>query len=211
MENTASFISRIRSELNRTKHINDNNDNNDTNYNANNYMDLGKLKTVPFLDELLSPVTPGEEGLGSFQEIMMEEIAKCHLDKIKTGINELLKYLLAGINDNNEKHMAELYMFRLRMIFSRCLMPDFPFSEEIWNYICDCLRTVGSFLVQNCYYEACREIIVSISGMGRLAALEGLPTGNTQSSLRIIENKALENGEKPLAAAAKNARFNLET
>lgn len=198
MENTARFLAKIRLELERSQTANN-----------NGYIDLAKLEAVPSPEELLSPVTP-PEGLSSFQEIMMEEIAKCHLDKIITGINELLKHLLARISEENEETMAELYMYRLRMIFGRCLMPDFPFSEEVWNYICECLRTAGSFLVQNGYYEACREIIDSTAGMGRIAALKGLPTGNTQSSLRILENKALEHGEKQLASAAKNARFNLE-
>ncbi|MBU7008699.1 hypothetical protein [Phosphitispora fastidiosa] len=199
MENTDRFLVRIRLELENSQTAGN-----------NGYIDLAKLEAVPSPQELLSPVAP-PGGLSGFQEIMMEEIAKCHLDKIKTGINELLKYLLARINVENEEPMAELYMYRLRMIFSRCLMPDFPFTEEVWNYICEGLRTVGSFLVQNGFYDACREIIDSTAGMGRIAALKGLPTGNTQSSLRILENKALENGEKSLASAAKNARFNLET
>ncbi len=199
MKKTDRFLAGIRLELKRSENAND-----------NGYIDLAKSETVPAQEELLSPVTPSE-GLSGFQEIMMEEIARCHLDKIKIGINEMLKHLLSQINRENEETMAELYMYRLRMIFSRCLMPDFPFPEEVWNYICDCLRTVGSFLAQDGFYEACREIIDATAGMGRIAALQGLPTGNTQSTLRTLENKALENGEKQLASVAKNARFNLET
>jgi len=53
-------------------------------------------------------------------------------------------------------------------------------------------------------------VIKFLAAMGKIAALKGLPTSNTQSSLRILENKALEKGEKQLASHAKNARFNLE-
>jgi hypothetical protein len=143
--------------------------------------------------------------------MLMLEISKFSLDKIKVGINELLKHFMVSINPELEDTLAEHYMYRLRLIFKRCLMPDFPFPEEIWNYICDCLRTTGSFLLEEGYYTASREIIDSLAGMGRIAAVKGLPTANTQSSLRILENRAIDRGEKALASVAKNARFNLET
>ena len=89
-------------------------------------------------------------------------------------------------------------------------MSDFPCPEDIWNYICDCLKAVGVFLVDGGFFIASQEVIKFLAAMGKIAALKGLPTSNTQSSLRILENKALEKGEKQLASHAKNARFNLE-
>ncbi|MHB9095526.1 MAG: hypothetical protein ACYC21_12730 [Eubacteriales bacterium] len=174
------------------------------------YLDLAATENITSPAELASLAQPPDQ-LSGFQEIIMGEVANCHLDKTKIGINELLKHLLVIINPDLEEFLAERYMYRLRMIFRRCLMPDFPFQEEIWNYICDCLRSTGSFLIRGGYFTAAREIIDSLAGMGRIAALKGLPTANTQASLRTLENKALQKNEKQLALTAKNARFNLET
>jgi len=178
--------------------------------NTDKYLDLASLQGPPSPEELNSTALPGD-ALVTFQEMLMLEISKFSLDKIKVGINELLKHFMVSINPELEDTLAEHYMYRLRLIFKRCLMPDFPFPEEIWNYICDCLRTTGSFLLEEGYYTASREIIDSLAGMGRIAAVKGLPTANTQSSLRILENRAIDRGEKALASVAKNARFNLET
>jgi hypothetical protein len=151
------------------------------------------------------------DNLSGFQEILMKQIASCNMDKVKVGINELLKHLLENIALESEQSLAQRYLYRLRMIFKRCLLPDFPCPEDIWNYICDCLKTAGIFLMDNGFFTASREVIDFLAAMGRIAALKGLPTANTQSSLRILENKALQKGENQLASNAKNARFNLET
>jgi len=177
---------------------------------ANGYLDLATMDNPVEREKLLSTIPP-PDNLASFQEIVMEEIAKCSSDKIKIGINELLKHLLATIDKDREHYLAERYLYRVRMVFKRCLLPDFPYAEEVWNYICDCLRSTGTFLVEGDYYIAAREVINSLAGMGRIAALKGLPTANTQSSLRIMENMALKKKEQQLASIAKNARFNLET
>ena len=178
--------------------------------NSTQYLDLSTIGNQVLKNDLFTAASP-QDCLISFQTLVMSEISKSNSDKIKIGINELLKHLLAIINREHEHFLSERHLYRLRMIFKRCLMPDFPFPEEIWNYICDCLRSAGSFLVEQEYYIAAREIIDSLAQMGRIAALKGMPTANTQSSLRILENKALEKGQKQLALTAKNARFNLET
>ncbi len=177
---------------------------------AGGYVDLATA-AGPVSPEAAGTADTPPDTLITFQQLVMGEIARCNADKIKIAVNELLRHLLATITPDREHYLAERYLYRVRMIFKRCLMPDFPFSEEIWNYICDCLRSVGSFMVEKGYFTAAREIIDSLAGMGRIAALKGLPTANTQSSLRILENKALEKNEKQLASVAKNARFNLET
>ena len=174
------------------------------------YVDLAVLNGQPFPEDMSDGELPPDDLIG-FQEIMMEEISHCGSDKIKIGINEMLKHLLTIINQESEQRLAERYMYRLKLIFKRCLAPDFPFPEEIWNYICDYLRSIGTYLLERGYFTATREIIDALAGMGRIAALKDLPTANTQSSLRILENKALAKGDKHLAALAKNARFNLET
>lgn len=200
MENISAFMLRIKQLLDDAK----------PNPGRETYLDLAKLQNLTSVRELLSSTAPPDD-LVTFQETMMEEISRFNSDKIKVGINELLKHLLINIDHEREHILAEIYLYRLRVIFKRCLMPDFPFPEEIWNYICDCLRSAGLFLVENGYYIASREVIDSLAQMGRIAALKGMPTANTQSSLRILENKALEQSQKPLASMAKNARFNLET
>lgn len=200
MEPLELFLSKIRISLESAVFDKD----------TDKYSDLSGIKNQLLFEDLTSIVTP-QDCLVSFQEIIMNEISKCNSDKIKIGINELLKHLLTIITSEQEHYLAERHLYRLRMIFKRCLLPDFPFPEEIWNYICDCLRSTGVYLVENEYYIAAREIIDSLTQMGRIAALKGMPTANTQSSLRIIENRALSKDQKQLASVAKNARFNLET
>lgn len=210
MEDISEFLSRIKNLLAQhdtgsegIKHHESKSDN-------NKYLDLAGIQNLDSAERLLNNALP-HDSLITFQEIIMEEAARCNSDKIKFGINELLKHLLYVINTDNEHYLAERYLYRVRMIFKRCLMPDFPFPEEVWNYICDCLRSAGSYLEENGFYTASREIIDSLAQMGRIASLKGMPTANTQSSLRILENKALEKNQKQLASIAKNARFNLET
>lgn len=200
MEDIGTFICKLRNLLSDF----------DSETGQEEYVDLAAIQNLTTAGELADTTVPRDK-LVVFQEMMMSEIARCNSDKVKIGINELLKHLLRTINKDTEHYLSERYLYRLRMIFKRCLMPDFPFPEEIWNYICDCLRSVGAYLVENEYYIAAREIIDSLAQMGRIAALKGMPTANTQSSLRLIENKALVKNQKELASVAKNARFNLET
>lgn len=200
MESLEAYLTRIRSVL---AHVT-------IDKPAGRYLDLATSGQSINPEELSAPTVP-EEQLALFQEAVLEQVARCNTDKTKIGINELLKHLLLTIAPEMEHFTAERYLYRLRIIFKRCLMPDFPFPEEIWNYMCDCLKSAGSFLIEQGYFTASREVIDSLAGMGRIAALKGLPTANTQSSLRILENKALEKNQTPLALAAKNARFNLET
>lgn len=200
MDDIGVFLSRIRNLLADYSTVSE----------EEKYLDLAGIQNVDSTEELLNNALP-HDSLITFQEIIMAEAARCNLDKIKFSINELLKHLLYAINQENEHHLAERYLYRLRMIFKRCLMSDFPFPEEVWNYICDCLRSAGTYLVENGFYTASREIIDSLAQMGRIASLKGMPTANTQSSLRMLENKSLEKNQKQLASIAKNARFNLET
>lgn len=194
------YLARLRAELSRGSNCYD-----------TKYIDLAARSMVT-QDELatLALALPSDN-LSGFQEILMKQIASCNMDKVKVGINELLKHLLENIALESEQSLAQRYLYRLRMIFKRCLLPDFPCPEDIWNYICDCLKTAGIFLMDNGFFTASREVIDFLAAMGRIAALKGLPTANTQSSLRILENKALQKGENQLASNAKNARFNLET
>lgn len=193
------YLARLREELSRGSNC----------YNTK-YIDLSNINMVT-RDELKAsaPALP-VDNLSGFQEILIKQIAGGNIDKVKVGINELLKHLLETITVESERSLAHSYLQRLRMIFKRCLLPDFPFSEEIWNYICDCIKTTGIVLMAGGFFIASREVIDFLAAMGRIAALEGLPTANTQSSLRILENKAMEKGQHQLALNAKNARFNLE-
>lgn len=194
------FIKRVKESLNRSRAAKE----------VNGYPDLASAEKPLVKTGLEKSITPPDI-LISFQEVMMQEISRCNLDRVQIGINELLKHLLIHIQKENEPYLAECYLNRLGLIFKRCLMPDFPFPEEVWNYLCACLRSTGIYLLEHGFFVAARETIDFLAGTGRIAALKGLPTANTQSSLRILENKALEKNEKHLASVAKNARFNLET
>lgn len=202
MENMEAYLSRLRQELARG-----------SDSNKTKYLDLADSSMVSPADLSASASHSAlpPDNLAGFQEIIMNQIAGCNIDKIKVGVNELLKHLLTVIAAESEHTLAQHYLYRLRMIFKRCLLSDFPFPEDIWNYICKCLQTAGIFLIDNGFFAASREVIDSLAAMGRIAALKGLPTATTQSALRILENRALEKDEKQLASTAKNARFNLET
>lgn len=194
------YLAKLREELSRGSNCYD-----------RKYIDLADKAAVTLSQLFVSAPAIPPDNLSGFQEMLMKQIVCCNIDKVKVGINELLKHLIQTITTESEPSTAQQYLFRLRMIFQRCLLSDFPYPEDIWNYICNCLKTVGVFLTENGYFIASQEVIDFLAAMGRVAALRGLPTANTQSSLRILENKALEKGEKLLASNAKNARFNLET
>ena len=194
------YLARLREELSRG-----------SNCENTKYIELSNISMVSRDELKASALALPADDLSGFQEILIKQIAGCNIDKVKVGINELLKHLLEAITEQSEHTLAKRYLQRLRMIFKRCLLPDFPFSEDIWNYICDCLKTTGIVLMAGGFFIASREVIDFLAAMGRISALKGLPTANTQSSLRILENKAMEKGDYELAAIAKNARFNLET
>lgn len=194
------YLARLREELSRG-----------SNCENTKYIELSNISMVTRDELKASALALPADDLSGFQEILIKQIAGCNIDKVKVGINELLKHLLETITEESEQTLAKRYLQRLRMIFKRCLLPDFPFSEDIWNYICDCLKTTGIVLMAGGFFIASREVIDFLATMGRISALKGLPTANTQSSLRILENKAMEKGDYKLAANAKNARFNLET
>lgn len=200
MENMESYLTRLREALARG-----------CVGSATKYLDLSIGSTVSPAELSASATALPADNLAEFQELLMNQIARYNIDKIKVGINELLKHLLTVIVPELEQTLAQHCLYRLRLIFKRCLLADFPYPEDIWNYICECLQTSGIFLMDNGFFTAAREVIDSLAAMGRIAALKGLPTATTQSALRILENRALEKNEKQLASTAKNARFNLET
>lgn len=194
------YLTKLREELSRG-----------SNCYETKYIDLAarSMVTRDELSIMAAEIPPDD--LAGFQDILMRQIADCNLDKVKIGINELLKHLLETITEESEHLQAQRYLYRLRIIFRRCLLPDFPCLEDVWNYICSCLTTTGMFLLENGFFMAAQELVDFLAAMGRIAALAELPTANSQASLRVLENMAMAKGEKQLASNAKNARFNLET
>ncbi|GAB4270513.1 hypothetical protein [Thermincola ferriacetica] len=198
MQTLADFIQEIRQHLATGKHKAQN----------NNYLDLATISITDRLPEMqLSGYPAGNPFLPVF-EIILEQIRECRLDRIQVGLNELLKSCLANL-DNDGLTCREA-MYRVRLIFERCLQPDFPYIQHIWEYINIILQNFCLYLLRRQKYNDARTALDTLAQLGRMAVQKGLPTATTQSALRLIEIQARDFGNDCLAAQAKNYRFNLE-
>jgi hypothetical protein len=174
------------------------------------YVDLAHTNPDPALPELIPGESLPEDPLARAVEVILDQIRYARLEKINLGINELLKNYVLTVDESCDERLANRYLFQIRLIFKRCLMHDFPYQDEVWNYLGACLQTVGLYLMNRSFFKAAELVVEYIGHMGKTAARHGLPTASTQSCLRTLENRAGELGRTALAAKAKNVRFNLE-
>lgn len=174
------------------------------------YVDLSRADPGPELPALIAGECLPDDPLAAAVEVILEQIHYARLDKVKLGINELLKNYLLTVDEACDELLADRYLHQLQLIYKRCLMPDFPYPDEVWNYLGACLQTVGLYLMSRSFFEAAELVVEYIAHMGKTAARRGLPTASTQSCLRTLENRAGDLGRTSLAAKTKNVRFNLE-
>lgn len=201
-ESFADFINLIKEILNKVdKNLFEENE---------GYIDLSSIITVKNLKEAIHKEKSPENPLAEAFELIIHKIELKQLDKVQVGINEFLKNYLLNFTAENGKFITKIYLKRLRLIFEACLSEDFPFHDEIWNYIGGCLNTLGLHLMEHGQTEATKEIMETLFQLGKLAAQKGLPTASTQGYLRVLEHKAIERKQSDLAFAAKNFRFNIE-
>lgn len=171
-------------------------------------IDIDKVNDIGSL--LANEATPADP-LAEVFAITLQQIELGQVDKVKLAINELLKDYLCKLNMDNQSHLTEIYLYRLKQIFKRCMQADFPFHDEVWDYIGNCLKAAGLYLFESDSCPAVKQLLETLAQMGRDAAQQGLPTSNTQACMRALENKAVEKGHADIAIAAKNFRFNMET
>ncbi len=174
------------------------------------YTDLARVEPDISLPAQIAGESRLEDPLAAAVEVILEQIRYARLDKIKLGINELLKHYVLTVDESCNEEFADHYLHQIQLIFKRCLMPDFPYPDEVWNYLGACLQTVGLYLMKRDFFKAAELVVEYLAHMGKTAARRGLPTSSTQSCLRTLENQAAELGREALAAKAKNVRFNLE-
>lgn len=174
------------------------------------YVNLTHAGPDSALRSLITGECPPDDPLAAAVEVILEQIRYARLDKVKLGINELLKNYVLTVDESCDEQLAGRYLHQVQLIFKRCLMQDFPYQDEVWNYLGACLQTVGLYLMNCTFFKAAELVVEYIDHMGKTAARRGLPTASTQSCLRTLENRAGELGHSALAARAKNARFNLE-
>lgn len=204
-ETLSNFVQRVKSILAQT--------NPEMLIKTTGYVDLAKLEineTTNF-NSLLANETNPVDPLAEVFAITLQQVELGQVDKVKLAINELLKDYISKLKEDNQTVLTELYLYRLKQIFKRCMQADFPFHDEVWVYLGNCIKTVGLYLLETHCYIAMKNLLESLANMGRNAAHAGLPTASTQACLRALENKAVELGLSDIALAAKNFRFNLET
>lgn len=201
-ETVADFVRQLKSILSELPPV--------TTLQQADYLDLGNLDNPRSLAQKLSseelPYNPLAEAL----DIILLKVHFCQVDKVKLGINELLKSYLQKVNDQEEKIVTHLYLSQLDLVFRRCLAGDFPYDQEIWDYLGSCLNTTGLHLISLGFETATRQLLEVFFHLGKLAAQKGLQTSTTQGHLRVLEAGAVSQGYPDLAASAKNFRFNLE-
>ncbi|KUO53595.1 MAG: hypothetical protein APF76_12365 [Desulfitibacter sp. BRH_c19] len=160
--------------------------------------DLSRSEKLPF------------EPLSEAFALIVNGLNRNSLDNTKIGINELLKFYLRKIQKANQEKCTHLFLIRINCVFVYSLLPSFPFTDMLWQYICKCIQPVGFYLLEKQLTEACLIFSDYIAIMGKIAAREGLPTDKLQHYLRMTETKALEIGLDQLAGHVKNHRHNLE-
>jgi len=176
----------------------------------NGYLDLGKSKAIT--EELLHtdnsfPYNP----LAEAYQLIVVALNERNLDKVKLGVNEILKTYLKIISDDNQETVTHEFIERIKLIFRFSLLQSFPYSNFLWLYICRSVQTVATYLLEKSYTSACKIFLEYIADMGKTAAKEGLRTDILQHFLVMFEINASEKGFEDLAGEAKNHRHNLET
>lgn len=176
------------------------------------YIDLAliDIRDEADLNNIFDNEAPPVNPLAEFLALTLQQIELGQVDKVKLAINELLKDYLVKVNQENQQILTELYFTRLNQIFVRCMQADFPFHDEVWDYISNCLKSVGLYLFEKDFYVAVKLMMENLARMGRNAAQKGMPTSVTQACLRAMENKALDKERNDIARTAKNLRFNIE-
>ncbi len=200
MQNLTEFIQDLRNCLHQGAEVKEN----------NWYLDISNIEFSDLLPEVhllgypqISPFLP-------VFEIILEQISLCRLDRIKWSINEMIKFYLINLDEKQAVSCQEL-LYRIELVFRRCLMPDFPYQDKVWEYINQALQNLCLYLLNKHIFEEAELALETLAKLGRLSAQESLPTAHTQSALRLIELKAGELAQHAIVSRAKNYRFNLET
>lgn len=174
-----------------------------------NYLDLGHQTKIPFKKLFQEEKIPQDMIAEAFS-LIIKYMSHNDLDKIKFGLNELLKSYLKKINHDNQKNCTNMFLPRIISVFLCSLLPSFAFRDLLWQYLCRCLQSCGFYLISQQLTEANHIYSDYVAYMGKTAAREGLPTDKIQHFLRMTEVKALESGNDQLAGHVKNLRHNLE-
>jgi len=173
------------------------------------YLNLKEIEGLSSEDLFREKDLPPNDPIELAFEMLLGEVQLEHLDKVMLGLNEFLKSYLRNLNDQNQEDLTHRYCKRLVYLFRRSLN-TFCYSEEVWDFLSCCFKTVSIYLLQQGLYGACELFWNYASQMGKLAAKHNLHTDSLQRSLRIFEVFAEENGCLDLASHAKNLRHNLE-
>jgi len=201
-ETVAEYVKQLKSILGEVRV--------ETTMQPSTYIDLSCLDNHQDLKLRLASEELPRDPLAEALDLILHKVVYCQVEKVKLGINELLKAYLQAVNQENEKPVTQLYLSRLDLIFRRCLIGDFPYQQEVWDYLGGCLNTTGLYLINQGLSAAARELLDIIFHLGKLAAQKGLQTSTTQGYLRVLEEGAVRQGYPDLASSAKNFRFNLE-
>ena len=195
-----SFVEELRYHLNLVK----------TPFVNKGYLDLSLSTTIT--EELLQTDDNfSYNPLAEAYQVIVSALNQRNLDKVKLGVNEILKTYLKIISPDNQETITHEFMDRIKWIFRFSLLQSFPYSNFLWLYICRCLQSVATYLLERAYTTACKVFLEYIAEMGKTAAKEGLRTDILQHFLVMFEISASEKGLEDLAGEAKNHRHNLET
>ncbi len=176
---------------------------------SNKHLELSKH--FKLTDEVLdaSEDAPCDPLADAFS-LITDSLNANYIDNIKLGANELLKAYLRKLKQDNQVNCTSLFLPRIKYIFLFSLLPSFPYRENLWKHLCKCLQPTGFYLLDKQLNEGGILFFDYVASMGKIAAKEGLPTGNLQQFLRMAELRSLEYGLDQLAGHVKNHRHNLE-
>lgn len=199
MEETAAYLEKIKKALVVTANKNE------------KYLDLAQAAVPESFDRSQWQEEKAPHLLLDFLATVLAEVQAGQVERVKLGINELLKAYLAGSKEaEDKKHSslpnAHLCFLRLRQVVEACLKDDFPFAAEIWDYTGKCLQNIGLYLLQKGLTGDIPPLLDTMAVLGKKAARMGLPTETAQTLLRLIELKSRED----TARQARSIRFQIE-
>lgn len=172
------------------------------------YLDLSIIEKITLEELHRTPDLPPPDPVEMVFELILEEIHREHVDKIIYGLNELYKSYLRQIEEHNQEELSQRYGKRIFYLFNRSLHTCFV--DEVWNFLSQSFRAVSLYLLEKGFLQACFQFWDYAAAMGKLAVKNGLPTDYMQSSLRLFEVQAEEQGHKELSRYIKKLRHDLE-
>ncbi|MEL7564063.1 MAG: hypothetical protein AAGU27_04200 [Dehalobacterium sp.] len=153
---------------------------------------------------------PGPDPLVDAFNLIINQAQNLYTENIVFGINEIFKYYLKKLNQENQRIVTTRVMDCIKMLFLFITEDRFPYTEKIWEAISSMSKPVGLFLIKRKFTEAAPVFFEFAASLGKQASRKGLSTGTLQHAFRISELACRNTSGQELSSLVRNLRQNLE-